>query len=377
MKYCRSCVEPDTRPGQVFNEEGLCTPCSLALSYDAAEWDRRRKELDEIVAWANERRSPLGYDSIIGVSGGKDSTRLAFFAREIGLNPLLVSFVYPPIQQTDLGAANLSNLVEQGFDVMTVNPAPEVYRRAIRHSFLKLGNWTNPSEIALYASLPRTALQTNIPLACAGENPFITLGSGAGGSKDGNAINVVSMNTLRGGDITPFLDEYNTEDKMYFFRFPEKDRILKNDLKLIYLGYYIEDYDQHNNAEFAVQHGMKLREGRHADPARTGFIHNHSMLDEDFVIVNQYLKYLKLGFGMTAQQASLDIRAGRLTRSEAIELCEKFDGQCHEEYIERFCDFLDIPLTRFWEVAESWRNPEIWKLQGNKWELKTKLRDAL
>ncbi len=375
MKYCKKCVEPDTRPGQVFNDQGLCAPCAYIESYDSAEWDARRSELKEIVTWANSRMSPLGYDSIIGVSGGKDSTRLAFFAREIGLHPLLVSFAYPPRHQSSLGAKNLSNLVEQGFDLITVNPAPEVYRRAVKHSFIKLGNWGNPSEIALYASLPRTALQNKIPLACAGENPFVTVGSGSG-SKDGNAINIVSMNTLRGGDISPFMDEYNIPEKMAFYRFPEKERILKNDLRMIYLGYYIEDYDQYNNAKFAVEHGMSLREGEDADPSRTGFWHNHTALDEDFVIVNQFLKYLKLGFGQTAQQVSLDIRAGRLTRDEAVDLCRQFDGKCHSDYIARFCEYLDITVEDFWEIAESWRNKDIWHLKDGEWELKEKLKKS-
>lgn len=375
MKYCKNCVEPDTRPGQVFTEEGLCTPCAYSLSYDAAEWDRRRAELAKIIEWAKSRRSPMGYDCIVGVSGGKDSTRLAYFAREVGMNPLLVSFVYPPMQQTDLGACNLTNLIDKGFDVITVQPSPEVFRRAIKHSFVKLGNWVNPSDLALYASIPRTALQNNIPLACAGENPFVTVGSGSG-SRDGDATNVVSMNTLRGGDISPYLDDYNTEEKMFLFRFPEKERILKNDLKLIYLGYYIEDYDQENNARFAVERGMKVREGKDADPARTGFLHNHTMLDEDFVIVNQFVKYLKLGFGQTAQQVALDIRAGRLTRDEGIELCRKFDGKCDVDYIRRFCKFVDMPEDEFWDLVEGFRNKDIWEIRDNNWQLKEKLETS-
>ena len=58
------------------------------------------------------------FDCIIGVSGGKDSTRQALFIREkLKMRPLLVCCTYPPEQLTDLGAKNLSNLIKLGFDL--------------------------------------------------------------------------------------------------------------------------------------------------------------------------------------------------------------------------------------------------------------------
>ena len=58
------------------------------------------------------------YDCIVGVSGGKDSTRQAHWVRDrLGLNPLLVCCGYPPLQMTDIGAFNMSNLISMGFDV--------------------------------------------------------------------------------------------------------------------------------------------------------------------------------------------------------------------------------------------------------------------
>ena len=58
------------------------------------------------------------FDCIIGVSGGKDSTRQALWVRDkLKLRPLLVSIAYPPEQITERGADNISNLIELGFDV--------------------------------------------------------------------------------------------------------------------------------------------------------------------------------------------------------------------------------------------------------------------
>ena len=27
MKYCKKCIMPDTRPDQIFNENGVCNAC--------------------------------------------------------------------------------------------------------------------------------------------------------------------------------------------------------------------------------------------------------------------------------------------------------------------------------------------------------------
>lgn len=36
MKYCKKCVMPDTRPGIVFNREGVCSAC---VNYEARKGD--------------------------------------------------------------------------------------------------------------------------------------------------------------------------------------------------------------------------------------------------------------------------------------------------------------------------------------------------
>ena len=372
MRWCKNCFEPTTRPGQVFDEDGFCTPCHYAkIEVSAEEWEHRRQELNGIVDWARKHRSPSGHDSVIGVSGGKDSTRLALFAREIGLSPLLVSCTYQPQHITELGAENLSNLINLGFDVITINIAPETARRAIKASFLKFANWCRPSELALYSSIPRVALSQGIQLACAGENPFLAFGN-ACGSVNGDASDIMTMHTLGDGDLTPYLEEGNQTENMLLYRFPEKNKRAQEGLRMIYLGYYIRGYSLSNNADFAMQKGFKPRSGPLADPSRTGSYHNHTAVDEDFTIVNQFLKFLKFGFGNVTQQVSADIRDGRLSRAEALDLIQRYDGLCDDDYIKRFVKFIGITEDQFWEVAEKARNPKIWKSVGNGWELKDK-----
>src|SRR3990172_3671571 len=111
MQYCKKCVQPDTRPGIKFNADGVCPACQYMEHFYSIDWDARRRELQGIVE-KSKKDNPSGYDCIVGVSGGKDSTRQAMFVRDtLGLKPLLVSCSYPPEQLTDRGAHNLSNLI--------------------------------------------------------------------------------------------------------------------------------------------------------------------------------------------------------------------------------------------------------------------------
>ena len=72
----------------------------------------------------------------LGVSGGKDSTRQALWVRDkLKLKPLLVCCSYPPEQLTILGAKNLSNLIELGFDLIVTSPAPKVGKNFYKAGF--------------------------------------------------------------------------------------------------------------------------------------------------------------------------------------------------------------------------------------------------
>ena len=58
-----------------------------------------------------------------------------------------------------------------------------------------------------------------------------------------------------------------------------------------------------------------------------------------------------------------DIRDGHITREEAINLVKKYDGKCSEEYIKKFCEYLEITTDEFWNTVNSFR--------GKMWEKDT------
>ena len=74
-----------------------------------------------------------------------------------------------------------------------------------------------------------------------------------------------------------------------------------------------------------------------------------------------------------SEQCSGAIRAGRMTREEAIELARRYDGKCANRYIRRFCDFIGISEDRFWDVAERFRGQDVWEHDANGWKLRVPL----
>jgi N-acetyl sugar amidotransferase len=362
MKYCHTCLQPDTRPNTIFSSDGRCPAC-VYHAINQVDWEERMTELEEIIQFG-KKHSSSSYDCIIGVSGGKDSTRQAFFVKKVlGMNPLLVCLAPPPKQVTSRGVHNLSNLISHGFDCVTVNPAPQTWRDLMKLSFYEYGNPFKSTELALFSSVPRYAITYQIPLIWWGENSALQLGEssvmGKSGS-DGN--NLRKMNTLGGGDYSWILESDFLKSQILQYCYPSEEEIEKANIRIIFLGYFWKIWSLKDNGNYSALRGLDVRNDK---PWEMGEYVGVTALDEDWTPWNQMLKYLKYGFGRTTDYVNEDIRRGRLTRKEAIELVEAYDGKCATGYIESFCEFIEITKGEFWEfVSEKIVNRNLFEVQG-------------
>lgn len=361
IRWCKRCVETNTRPTTSFDENGVCRAC-LNTSNHAAEhidWEARRATLLRIVEQARAS-NVSGYDCIIGVSGGKDSTRQAIFARELGLRVLLVCCAYPPEQSTDRGVHNLANLIKLGFDTIVVTPAPGTSKELMRFCFKTYGNLFNATELALYASLPLTATAYNIPLILLGENPGLAWGTDVG-SNDYSGNRMKYMNTLRGGNPRQFAPPEMSDSELYWYYYPEDSALERAGIQIVYLGYFMPDFNDHTNSRVAIEHGLEVRRGKHAEPENMGGIYPFVALDDDFVIVNQMLKWLKFGFGKATQEVGSAIRYGLISREQGVDVVRRLDGKCADFYIAALCDYLQMTREEFWSVADRWVDRELFE----------------
>jgi N-acetyl sugar amidotransferase len=366
MKYCKKCLQVDTRPGTKFDDKGVCPACNYFESLKTVDWDERRKELDDIVAFG-KANAHSGYDCIIGVSGGKDSTRQAFFVKDVlKMNPLLVSLGYPPEQVTQRGVDNVANMIAHGFDCISINPSPQVWKKLMRKGFFEYTNWAKSTELALFSSVPRLAIAYQIPLIWWGENSALQLGDlnvmGKSGS-DGN--NLRKMNTLGGGDITWLLSDEIKKEDILQYNYPSEKEMEDANLRITFLGYFWKDWSLLDNGNFSALRGLDIR---NESPKDIGDPLGITSLDEDWVGLNQMIKYLKFGFGRISDYVNEDIRLGRMTRDEAIELNKKYDGACSPKYIKSFCDYIDITEKQFWEKVDQSVNKDLFERDSeNRW----------
>lgn len=367
MKYCKKCVQPDTRPGIHFDKDGVCPACQYVEGLKGVDWNARHAELVALVE-RSKRNNHSEYDCIVGVSGGKDSTRQAMYVRDVlKLKPLLVSCNYPPEQLAERGAHNISNLISLGFDTINVMPDPQTWKKLMRKSFLTYGNWAKSAEMALYTTLPKISIAYHISLSFLGENPATQMGDLATGSLNWDANKMKNTNTIAEGcDI--FLDNDTTAQDLYWYRYPSNEEMVWANIQVVYLGYFWPNFTKVDNAAFSISHGLEVRTDT---PIERGALHPFEALDEDFVFVNQMIKYFKYGFGKVTDEVCELIRYGRMSREKGFELVAKYDGACSPEHIRRFYKYLEISEKEFWKVAESYRNQELFeKNASGEWHLK-------
>ena len=85
-------------------------------------------------------------------------------------------------------------------------------------------------------------------------------------------------------------------------------------------------------------------------------------LDEDWVTLNQMIKYYKYGFGRATDYVNEEIRLGRMSREEGIAVVERYDGCCGPDYIASFCEYIGISVEQFWHQVHANLNRELFDL---------------
>jgi len=357
MRICNRCIQPDTRPGIYFDDQGVCGACLWEEKKKEINWKSREKELQDIAKWA-KKTTESNYDCVIGVSGGKDSTKQALTARDLlGLRCLLVNS--EPEGITEIGRYNIENLKQLGFDVISLRPNPKVMRLLVKRDFYKNLNPVKITEFSLFASTYIISDKFDIPLIIQGDNPGLTLGASLTGvGTDSNAMKADELHTLSSG-WKEYVEVEGIEEKdLYLFHYNRK-KLEEKGYKAIWLNYFLKEWSNHKNAVFSKEHGLRWRP-ENFDREAIGTYLPYFQLDGDLTQVNQLLKYIKFGFGQCMDHVCYDLRDGLLTRDEAIELVKKYDGKCSEVYIEKFCNYISISQKEFWSVVEKFRGP-MWK----------------
>lgn len=163
-----------TVPGITFDEKGESNFCSyydnLAKRTVLRNPAILKKEFETAVSSIKKAGEGKPYDCILGVSGGFDSTYLAWLAKQNGLRPLLVHFDNG--WNSELAIKNIENIVNRlGFELHTFVMDWEEFRD-IQRAYFKASvvDVEVPTDQFIFAALHRIAHKNKIRYILAGNN---------------------------------------------------------------------------------------------------------------------------------------------------------------------------------------------------------------
>ena len=222
-QVCTHCVMDTTDPAITFNSEGLCNHCRdyhKVAAIGITSIDKGENFLKEKTKQIKADGKFKEYDSILGLSGGVDSTYVAYLAKEYGLNPIVVHLDNG--WNSELAADNIKNTIRKlGFDLFTYVINWEEFKD-LQLSYLKASviDIEAITDHAILATLHKLAAKYKVKYILSGSNivteailpnAWITNKMDAENIKDiHNRFGQLPLKTF------PFIDKW---DKLYYFKF--------------------------------------------------------------------------------------------------------------------------------------------------------------
>ncbi len=357
MKWCSHCVLPDSRPNLIIGDDDVCNACKSHGGKAGIAWPAREAAFRKVVEHAKTRAR--GHDCLIPVSGGKDSTWQVIKCLEYGLTPLAVTWKTPA--RTAIGQRNLDNLVSLGVDHIDYRINPKVEARFMVKAFERFGSTAIPMHMALF-NIPLTlAAKLQIPLVVWGENSAFEYGT-ADESLTGFQLDSAWLKTYgvtHGTTADDWLAHGFTRKELAAYYGPEAGSLEAQGLRAVFLGYYFP-WDPETSLAAAAAHGFRFDAGA----ARTGY-YDYADIDDDFISLHHWMKWYKFGFTRLFDNLSLEIRNGRITRQQALQIIRDKGDQTPHADIEKFCAFAGISRERFHGIAETFRNRKVWQQRSD------------
>ncbi len=354
MKICTNCVMPATKPDLHFDENGICDACQSQKSKNGEiNWKQREEKFLNLI---KQYKIHPDYDCIIGVSGGKDSTYQVIKILELGLNPLCICF--EPTIPTEIGKKNLENLNNLGVDLIHIKRNPVVYKKLAKEAFIRTGDNEWQNHLGIFTTIPKLAVNFNIPLIIWGESPQIEYG-GPAASKTRNTLDrqwLEEFGGLLGNRISDMIgvDGLSKKDLSLYMYASDED-IRRVGVTGLFLGYYFK-WDLREVVKKSQEYGFEVSDR----PVETTY-ENFENLDCYSNHVHDYLKYVKYGFGRATDNACLDIRLGYITREEGVRLVNKYDGIPPKKAIKEYLKYSGFTQKEFNKIVDSYTNKRIFK----------------
>jgi len=276
IKSCKRCLNDSYDQQIVFDEDGICNYCkrydeemkNFYHAYNNGETKFQNIILDI------KKNTKKKYDCIIGLSGGVDSTYLAYLLKKYDIKVLAVHV--DAGWNTELSVSNIQKIIDYtGFDLETVVIEWDEIKR-LQVAFLKaeIMNQDIPQDHAFFASLYNTAIKEEIKYVFTGSNMQT---EGMVGYYGHNAMDSRYLKDVFKKFGTGKLQKYPIINffKLYFLiPFIYKIRVIK---PFNYLG-----YDKEKATQILIDKvGYKPYKYKHGESVWTRFF-------QDYMLVNKF-----------------------------------------------------------------------------------------
>ncbi len=382
--FCKRCVISNQRPNSTvefahvanekkatinFDADGVCDACNFnSVKGREIDWIKREEDLESLLQL---HRSKKGYNVVVPGSGGKDSAYTSHVLKyKYGMNPLTVTWA--PHLYTEVGWKNFESWIHVGgMDNILFTPNGRLHRYLTRQAFLNLLHPFQPFIVGQRIIGPLIAEKFGIELVMYGENQ----------AEYGNKIDENQRPTmdskffaapdplalvLGGRSISEIINSTNFSENDFTPYMPSHVRSIgESKIEVHYLGYY-HRWDPQECFYYAVeQTGFKVNDQR-----TEGSYSKYSSIDDKIDPFHYYTTLIKFGLGRASYDAAQEIRNGKITREEGVDLVRKFDDEFPGRYFQDFLDYVDITEKEFFETLDLFRPEHLWKLSGDKWSLK-------
>ncbi len=320
-KRCTRCImDNSSDPTISFDSEGHCNYCTEALKgigttsyFPNEEGERRLKEMIEML-----KKEGIGkkYDCAMGISGGLDSSYLAYLGHKWGLRIFAVHI--DDGYDTEISKHNIANLVKAAnIDMEVIAPDAKQFN-ALTLAYMKAGvpNLAIPQDNILFAFLYEKMMEYGIKYFLTGGNFALECILQAGNTY--NAMDMVNLKDIH--------RKFGTEpiDKLKFVTSYQKYWRSKTGKLVTLCPLNYIDYNRDRAfAELKQFCGFEYYGRKHLENILTAFIQTY-----------WYPK--KFGVDKRTSHLSSMIVSGQMTRENALKELQEplYDEKQMAEYID-------------------------------------------
>jgi len=307
IKICSRCVMDTTATEITFDQKGICNFCHQydnVTKKDLHVDKDGEKRLNNLIKKIKKDGINRQYDCLIGISGGVDSSYVAYLVKKAyGLRALAIHLDNG--WNSELAVANVEHLVKKlDIDLITYVLDWKEFKD-IQTSFLKasVSNIEIPTDHAIWALLIKTAAKHKIRYIIAGNNivtESIMPESWLYGSKDSNFIKAIHK---KFGKV-----KINTYPSLTTFDYVKY--LLIRGIRWVPILNYMNFVKSDAKQLLIDELGWRDYGGKHYESIFTRFFHSY------------YLP-VKFGYDLRKSYLSALICSGQISRVEALEELKK------------------------------------------------------